>query len=213
MQVERAAVGALDRLADASRQVNVGRRDDQPSVGVFDISNALSGCSVFSAASSLRTRRRILSLCWRNRRGGLACLQEDRPQCGGMQDKCPHSGRRARCSIASSRGDRRRRIGGSPPALRAFAAPGENGILLRGRSRGSAANMSQIASSAPAEPPIAMMSRLGIEAGLGHMPLIPRNRDVSGKERPKGVPPSVRRSSNRRASIAKRQVRDLARGP
>jgi hypothetical protein len=37
MHPERAAISALDRLADTPRQVNVGRRDDKPCLRALDV--------------------------------------------------------------------------------------------------------------------------------------------------------------------------------
>jgi len=100
MDLERAAVGALDRLADAARQVNVCGRDDHPGIGALSI-----------LAMRLRAGGQ-------NGRARSKCRRVIRPQCRGTRGKCPLSRGQIHWSMPSSRDDRRRRIAGSPPALR-----------------------------------------------------------------------------------------------
>jgi hypothetical protein len=52
MHVERPAVGALEGLTDAARQVDIGSRNDHPASVCSMVAMRLSGCSAFSAVSS-----------------------------------------------------------------------------------------------------------------------------------------------------------------
>jgi hypothetical protein len=126
MHVERPAVGALEGLSDAARQVDIGSRNDHPRIGMLDGGDAIE--RVLRLFGSLLVTGEAEDLI-RVLPGEIAVQCQDarrqpilKPAAGGTDVLF-----RRREIVGPL--PKRRRIGGNLPALGAFAAPGMDQAL------------------------------------------------------------------------------------